>query len=222
MYDRKHFRVTLEGTNASDQDVWTTGWRIAPSPASEPIINYPEMANTLLDSVVAALPAFWDSLRNSIATGTELRSVKVAPVDRDGRYIDNMDSVIRDLQTPLKGNGTTGAHPPQVSVVASLTTGTRRGNATHGRMYLPLTAVKVASSSFTIETSLRQTIANAVVGLLDDSLGTIADISLDPVVMSNIGSGTTRTITTVAVGSIPDTQRRRRNRFTEEYTIVSR
>lgn len=222
MYDRKHFRVTLEGTNASDEDIWTTGWRIAPSLVSEVTVNYPQMAQRLLDAVVAAVPAFWDSLRGSISNGTELRSVKVAPVDRDGRYIDNMDSVIRDLETPLKGNSTTGTHPPQVAVVASLTTGTRRGNATHGRMYLPLTAVKIGSTSFTIEATLRQTIANAVRKLLDDSLGLIVDVSLDPVVMSNIGEGTTRTISAVAVGSIPDTQRRRRNRFTEEYTIVSR
>lgn len=222
MYDRKHFRVTIEGTNASDQDVWSTGWRIAPSLVSEPLINYPAMANTLLDAVVAAVPAFWDSLRSSISNGTELRSVKVAPVDRDGRYIDNMDSVIRDLETPLKGNSTTGTHPPQVAVVASLTTGTRRGNATHGRMYLPLTAVKIGSTSFAIAANERQTIANAVKKLLNDSLGVISDASLDPVVMSNIGNGTTRTISAVAVGSIADTQRRRRNRFTEEYTIVSR
>lgn len=221
MYDRRHFRVTLEGTNATDQDIWTTGWRIAPSPASEPIINYPAMANTLLESVTGAAETFWAALRTRIATGTRLNSVKVAPVDEDGRYIDNMDSVIYDLETPLAG-GNAAAHPPQVSVVASLTTGTRRGNATHGRMYLPLTAVPISSNDFTIATNVRREIAEAVVGLLNDSIGAIADVTLDPVVMSNIGSGTTRTITTVAVGSIPDTQRRRRNRFTEEYTIVSR
>ena len=221
MYDRRHFKVTLEGTNATDQDIWTTGWRIAPSPASEPIINYPEMANTLLESVRGAAETFWDAVRTRIATGTRLNSVKVAPVDEDGRYIDNMDSVIYDWETPLAG-GNAAAHPPQVAVVASLTTGTRRGNATHGRMYLPLTAVPISSNDFTIATNVRKAIADAVVGLLNDSLGTIADITLDPVVMSNIGSGTTRTITTVAIGSIPDTQRRRRNRFTEEYTLSSR
>lgn len=221
MYDRRHFKVTLEGTNATDQDIWTTGWRIAPSPASEPIINYPEMANTLLESVTGAAETFWDAVRGRIAQGTRLNSVKVAPVDEDGRYIDNMDSVIYDWETPLRG-ASGSAHPPQVSVVASLTTGTRRGNATHGRMYLPLTGIAINGNDFTISVADRQAIAQAVVGLLDDSLGTIADISLDPVVMSNIGSGTTRTITTVAVGSIPDTQRRRRNRFTEQYTIVSR
>ena len=221
MYDRRHFKVTLEGTNATDQDIWTTGWRIAPSPASEPIINYPEMANNLLESVTGAAETFWDALKGTIARGTRLNSVKVAPVDEDGRYIDNMDSVIYDWETPLAGTGST-AHPPQVSVVASLTTGTRRGNATHGRMYLPLTAISMSSTDFTIPVAARQVVAQAVVGLLDDSLSTIQDISLDPVVMSNIGSGTTRTITTVAVGSIADTQRRRRNRFTEEYTIVSR
>lgn len=221
MYDRRHFKVTLEGTNATDQDIWTTGWRIAPSPASEPIINYPAMANTLLESVTGAAETFWAAIRSRVAKGTRLNSVKVAPVDEDGRYIDNMDSVIYDLETPLDGS-TGSAHPPQVSVVASLTTGTRRGNATHGRMYLPLTAIAINSDDFTIDTTNRQLIANAVKGLLNDSIGAIADVTLDPVVMSNIGSGTTRTITTVAVGSIPDTQRRRRNRFTEEYTIVSR
>ena len=221
MYDRRHFKVTLEGTNATDQDIWTTGWRIAPSPASEPIINYPEMANNLLESVTGAAETFWDAIRNKVATGTRLNSVKVAPVDEDGRYIDNMDSVIYDWETPLAGSRAV-AHPPQVSVVASLTTGTRRGNATHGRMYLPLTGIIIDPNDFTIAVENRRDVANAVVGLLDDSLSTIQDISLDPVVMSNIGSGTTRTITTVAVGSIPDTQRRRRNRFTEEYTIVSR
>ena len=222
MYDRRHFKVTLEGTNATDQDIWTTGWRIAPSPASEPIINYPAMANTLLESVTGAAETFWSAIRSRVATGTRLNSVKVAPVDEDGRYIDNMDSVIYDWETPLTGNSTSSTHPPQVSVVASLTTGTRRGNATHGRMYLPLTAVPISATAFTISTGERQQIANAVKGLLNDSIGAIADVTLDPVVMSNIGSGTTRTITTVAVGSIPDTQRRRRNRFTEEYTIVSR
>lgn len=221
MYDRRHFKVTLEGTNATDQDIWTTGWRIAPSPASEPIINYPEMANTLLESVTGAAETFWDAVRGRIAQGTRLNSVKVAPVDEDGRYIDNMDSVVYDWETPLRG-GSGLTHPPQVSVVASLTTGTRRGNATHGRMYLPLTGIIINANDFTISVAERQAVAQAVVGLLDDSLGAIADVSLDPVVMSNIGSGTTRTITTVAVGSILDTQRRRRNRFTEEYTIVSR
>ena len=221
MYDRKHFKVTLEGTNATDQDIWTTGWRIAPSPASEPIVNYPAMANTLLESVTGAAETFWGALQARIARGTRLNSVKVAPVDEDGRYIDNMDSVVYDWQTPLAGSGST-AHPPQVSVVASLTTGTRRGNATHGRMYLPLTAINIDSNNFSIDTTNRQLIARSVANLLNDTVGAIADITLDPVVMSNIGSGTTRTITNVAVGSIPDTQRRRRNRFTEEYTIVSR
>lgn len=221
MYDRRHFKVTLEGTNATDQDIWTTGWRIAPSPASEPIINYPEMANNLLESVTGAAETFWSAMRANIATGTRLTSAKVAPVDEDGRYIDNMDSVVYDWETPLAGGGST-AHPPQVSVVASLTTGTRRGNATHGRMYLPLTGIRIEPNDFTINVANRRAVAQAVVALLDDSLNNIADISLDPVVMSNIGSGTTRTITTVAVGSIADTQRRRRNRFTEEYTIVSR
>lgn len=221
MYDRRHFKVTLEGTNATDEDIWTTGWRIAPSPASEPIINYPAMANTLLESVTGAAQTFWTAIQARVARGTRLNSVKVAPVDEDGRYIDNMDSVIYDWETPLRGAGT-NVHPPQVSVVASLTTGTRRGNATHGRMYLPLTAIAINSEDFTISVSERQTIANAVKGLLNDSIGAIADVTLDPVVMSNIGSGTTRTITTVAVGSIADTQRRRRNRFTEQYTIVSR
>lgn len=222
MYDRRHFKVTLEGTNATDQDIWTTGWRIAPSLVTESTVNYPQMAGRLLESVTGAAETFWDALRGRIAQGTRLNSVKVAPVDEDGRYIDNMDSVIYDWETPLAGSSGTNVHPPQVSVVASLTTGTRRGNATHGRMYLPLTAVPVTSSDFTINVVNRREIAQAVVGLLDDSLTALADVSLDPVVMSNIGSGTTRTITTVAVGSIPDTQRRRRNRFTEEYTIVSR
>ena len=222
MYDRRHFRVTLEGTNASDQDVWTTGWRIAPSLVTESTVNYPQMAQRLLESVTGAAETFWSAMGTKIAIGTALSSVKVAPVDRDGRYIDNMDSVIYDWETPLAGRASTNTHPPQVSVVASLTTGTRRGNATHGRMYLPLTAVRLFNEDFTINAPDRQEIAGAVVGLLDDSLTALADVSLDPVVMSNKGEGTTRTITTVAVGSIADTQRRRRNRFTEEYTIISR
>lgn len=222
MYDRRHFRITLEGTNATDQDIWTTGWRIAPSPVSEPIVNYPQMAGRLLESVTGAAETFWSAMSNRIALGTALTSVKVAAVDRDGRYIDNVDSVVYDWETPLPGTSNVNFHPPQVAVVASLTTGTRRGNATHGRMYLPLTAMPVNGFDFTIDVSRRQDVANAVVGLLDDSIGAIADVSLDPVVMSNKGEGTTRTISAVAVGSILDTQRRRRNRFTEEYTIVSR
>lgn len=222
MYDRRHFRVTLEGTNATDQDIWTTGWRIAPSLVTETTVNYPQMAQRLLESVTGAAETFWDSLRGRIAPGTRLTSVKVAPVDVDGRYIENMDSVVYDWETPLAGTASTAFKPPQVAVVASLTTGTRRGNATHGRMYLPLTAMGINANDFTISVENRQEVANAVVALLDDSLNPITDVSLDPVVMSNKGEGTTRTISAVAVGSILDTQRRRRNRFTEEYTIVSR
>lgn len=222
MYDRRHFRVTLEGTNATDEDIWTTGWRIAPSLITEPTVDYPEMAGRLLGTVREAAETFWDTLKPLIGRATHMTSVKVAPVDVDGRYIEDLEAVVYDWETPLTGGPSAAVHPPQISVVASLTTGARRGKATHGRMYLPLTAVPIDSSDFTIAVANRKTVANAVVGLLNDSIGALADVSLDPVVMSNAGEGTTRTITDVAVGSIADTQRRRRNRFVEQYTIVSR
>ena len=61
-----------------------------------------------------------------------------------------------------------------------------------------------------------RTAAGVFLSAVNDITNTGSDPGLISI-MSSKGAGTTKGVTTVAVGNVVDTQRRRRNRLTENY-----
>lgn len=114
----------------------------------------------------------------------------------------------------LAGSITGNQLPYQVAVVISLQTdtATRHGR---GRLYLPAPDVSMCTNGGLSSTCL--TNLDAGFTALFDSLNTDG---LTPVVRNRTAHSST-TITSARVGSVFDTQRRRRNKIAETYTAIA-
>lgn len=133
----------------------------------------------------------------------------------DGSLLDTVDA---PLNQP--GTATVGALPWQCSMVVSLRTGvaTRRGR---GRFYLPPFAIDTVTNGVwiaSVVTGVLNNIAGAFNTYTDPALGRSvgllakADDALDGLIY--------RQVTSIDIGSVPDTQRRRRNRAVETRQIA--
>lgn len=217
MYDRRHFKLTFGGNIREDIDEWTTGIRIAPSSIGT-VVDWASTTQQLGVRMVPIVTAFWNAIRSSVSSGMDFRWIKLAPIGTDGKYIPGVDPYIYDLETPNSGGRGGDSSGPQASIVLSLRTNRNRGPATKGRMYLPLSGALPRGNTFKLPTSIIKTTVEAgqtfIRALELNHEGSI----FAPFIMSGIGSGAINAINFVLVGDMLDTQRRRRNKFTEEYT----
>lgn len=137
--------------------------------------------------------------------------LKIALLDESGRYPDGFEALLYEVVPGQSGSGQTPM-PPQTSLCITLETGATRGRAHRGRIYLPPVTQALGSDGRLSTTQAEQaTLASS--SWLDD----MTDLMIAPaVVMSSLGTGTTRTITGTSVGRVLDTQRRRRRSAPEE------
>lgn len=144
--------------------------------------------------------------------------IKVAAIDVAGHYL----GAPRLYEDTAPTSGEDGFVLPQATVVASLRSPSAVGEANYGRMYLPhsmLTPQDVTPfGSIVRAQELATWMAGwiAALGVITESL---SSPSL-PVIMSSKGAGTAKAITRVAVDTVTDTQRRRRNRLIGSYQFT--
>lgn len=116
--------------------------------------------------------------------------------------------------TPDPGTAASGAVPPQCAVVFSYQTGLA-GRRNRGRSYLPCVAALTSPGALTAAQAL--TIATSMrLFLHDTTTATVGALSFTPCV----GTGSLPAITAVAVDTVIDTQRRRRNKQVSTGTAV--
>lgn len=175
-------------------------------------------------TVMSDLYDSMDDLMSTASCGwadySDLRSVKAAAVSTAGLYLT--EPVIFDSGSPVSGS--TSNVLPQSTVVLSLRSGFTIGKANYGRLYLPHTRPTLTAGGPFVAGATTDAIAAAGVAFLLD-INTIINAAVTdavvPVIMSSVGSGLTRSIDHVAVGNVIDTQRRRRNKLPETYSIDS-
>jgi hypothetical protein len=103
----------------------------------------------------------------------------------------------------------------QLTICISLTTSARRGPASQGRFFMPLPAVganaagHINAASLTALVGTTTTMIENINALLGNGSGWAVSV------LSDLGAA--RHVTGVRVGSVMDTQRRRRNKIPEEY-----
>lgn len=176
-----------------------------------------------IDDVVTDLTAFIGT--SLFHQNLKLEWVKLNKIGPDGKYADPNNTVRRDLATPVAGTAAAG-HPPQVALVATLTTDAQRGLASKGRIFL----AGLSSTGFTrtdglITTTTAADYANGVATLLNNlnnwpGLDAFTE-GLDVAVVSKGNAsnpGVARKVTGVSVGRVLDTQQRRRRDLVENYT----
>lgn len=210
---------TIGGT----PEIANTGIHISQTgaPWSGAVVALGEMdGGTTMSDLYDAMSTFMSTASCGWADYSDLRSVKAAAVGTDGLYLT--EPVIFDSPSP--DSGTTSNVLPQSSIVFSLRSGLTIGRANYGRMYLPHTRPTLTAGGPFVAGATCDAIAAAGVTFIT-ALSTIINAAttdaLVPCLMSSVGSGTTKAIANVQVGNVIDTQRRRRNKLVETYSVDS-
>lgn len=204
-YSEEHLRLTFGGTLGPDE-TWTTGLRFR-------IPTVP--GETDLEDVGLRFYEFLTDTGVQMCQYVRLTWAKLAVVGTDGRYPEDVEAVLWEPESPLGGTGGVNM-PPQVTLAVTLETGTQRGRAARGRMYLPPTSLLPEATGMLTVTQATN-VATAAASFMED----VTDLMGGPaLVMSNIGAGTSRSINAVSVGRVLDTQRRRRRSILEERISV--
>jgi len=194
------FHMTLEGTTNDGTwsfGVWTT--------------NTGDDAAAALTKFQTAVAAMWASgIDAFISDQIAYTAQKVVTVDQStGKQIARADGAVTDA-----GADTGESLPPQVALAVTLRTAlaTRAGR---GRIYLPPFAVSQVVNSRMNATN-KGTTLTAVKGMFD----TLISDGHTPVLYGRTAH-TVTPITTLALGDVFDTQRRRRDAYAETYTSTA-
>lgn len=164
-----------------------------------------------------AIQGFWGLAANGVSPSFVLDEVKLALIDPDGRYPEDFEPMVLPIVPGIPGGATGGSRfPLQTACVASLTTAFVRGRAHRGRIYLPPIQADLTASFQWTGTPWTQRAAG--VALMIEMIN--AQLTGNVAVFSKVGAGTSRQVTGVAVGSRPDTQRRRARQQPETYTTA--
>lgn len=156
--------------------------------------------------------------RNSSAA--RLDYVKLNPIGANGRYANETETILYEWASGDAPAGVTAPGEPQNSLVVSLLTDATRGRASRGRFYPPTGTITVDSATGYIDDQVTAAVAGAALTLLNN-LANMPGVDLQSprvVVASDLGQpGPVRNVTSVAVGDVMDTQRRRRRSLVETY-----
>jgi hypothetical protein len=204
----------------TDGDVtYSSNWTI-----NGPLVVDFDPVSWLTDYAVPSFEAWMP--QPGISDSCRLRALRVAPIGRDGRIVPappyasgTPAQAAWDSNYPL-GNDGADLLPLQVAAVLSHRTG-QVGSVGRGRMFRP----GLSKNATTADARLSSTALAALLPAQVDLLEGLAysggeDVTVVPIVT---GSGYLNyaTITTVRIGDVADTQRRRRRSLVEAYTSAS-
>ena len=195
-------------------DIWTSSLHLNGEIAG------PVLGTSALDDVAADLKKWF--LAINACAGSTLDWVKLNEIDAVTRaYVSKTDTVEKILTPPIGGDGGS-AIPAQLTMCVSLLTDAKRGMASRGRFYPPPTSACVG-----VDYQTGQIGKSTLDPMLDASAQLIRDLNNWPAidgagatVVVLGGNGTMRNVQKIAIGSVPDTQRRRRNALKETYHTI--
>lgn len=204
-------RVIFEGSLGVNSEQWSTGIVFQDpglgqgEPDDAVMLDW---ANNLHGDFVTMVST---TLRTALSSSGTIDRVRIEYYNGAG----GLTSVVESTSSPVAGL-TIADQPYSSACVLSLSTGLS-GSRRRGRMYWPALAAAVdANGKFTGTTSATNFAISAkeLIDLIGSSYG--GALNLEPGVYSGVLDDVT-TVTAVRVGSIPDTQRRRRDNLVETY-----
>lgn len=220
-------RCTVSGTCWSGSEIWSTSFYIGS--VGEDTSN-PTQA--FADAIRTAWTAFFTSAGSGIGNQWKTDQIKLAQIGTDGKT--SLSNVIyAPYGTAITGQNSSFHYPPQVSVAATLAVTGARGLAAKGRMYLPginaglqanaqMSSTDAQSIANNVKTFIEAVNAAAPAGekviLASQGRRTKgADGKYTPVP----GTAVNAVVNQVRVGTVFDTQRRRRNGLKEQYLTAA-
>jgi len=220
-YENITHRVTFIGDMFTGQEEWNTGFYIGNESGGDMGVD-PSLAEA--QACATAFSTFFTTAANAINGNYRFLGAKVSSVNTTG-HVDAATTQFYNLPTPVQGAGSGVSFPPQISVVATLSTIRTRGHGSKGRMYLPGISAGPDSTGHiaaTTVTSLTNTLKTCL-----DAINAHADVPGE--IVLNSAAVTTPIaraaimlpIQSIKIGNVYDTQRRRRNALAESYTTAT-
>lgn len=203
----ERLRFTIEGDLGAGLEQWSSGCAFRPAPgfAADPA----DVQGWCENIYNAAATVFPVAVLNRMSSGCRITGVRAQYYGPSGPALY---SGFRAFTTPLAGQGTISM-PPQCSMVVSLLTSIA-GRKFRGRMYWPNLAGSMTSSmKLTVPAGTATGFATMLNEIASRYPG--PDI-IEPAVYSAVDQALT-SVTSVRVGDVVDTQRRRRDALTEIY-----
>lgn len=214
-YPGNHLHLTFGGT-LPGSELWQCGLRYRPVGSGTgswqnkiDAIDLPYLSTHLM--------SMFADVRMIFSVQQVLRWVKLAGIGPDGHYAT--EPKVYELSPGQGGAQTSGViMPNQVSLVVSLRSGLTIGKANKGRYYLPGPGLGVGTDGRWPAGQLNDWLSCQLQMLraLEGDVSTeLQDFKF--AIISSLGAGTWNDVAEVAVGQVPDTQRRRRNALAEAY-----
>lgn len=219
-YANAHVKVTIFGSSCDGAEEWSTGFRMGSE--AEASGNF-GVGDGFVDALLPLWQTFYTNGNVGIHSSWKTLGIKAAVILPDGKT-DLANVVTASYGTPISGGTSLGPFPPQVALVAQLAAASPVGLGAKGRMYLPGVSLPLNTNGH---------LANNAQGLIATALATFLDAAENatnsPGYVINASKGrpgvpftapVNRRVTSVRVGSVYDTQRRRRNGLTEQYATA--
>lgn len=211
----QHIRMTMIGTvgpasgGGTRVEAFSYGINLSdPATAEDPVDNESQAIDLANDA-----KAFHGRPTSWMSDQCVLQLVKFARIGADGKYLQE-PRVVEVLQP---GGGGALKYPLQVALAVSLNTA-RRGASGRGRFYLPCPTVPFGTAQGQFDSAQVLAVAQSVATFLtavNDQPG-LEGIAPKVTVASSLGFNSD--VTSVRVGSVPDTIRSRRRQLLEAYS----
>jgi hypothetical protein len=220
----KHHLLAFGGPFGEDEQ-WSCSLRMTSATiAAAPDALVDATADDQVDQFAANVQQFMIDAGGFWMKPARLGYVKVNGIGSDGKYIGS-ETHQKIWDVPWSRTDTNSTGPFQISTAITLRTDSRRGLASHGRFFVP-TAVPTIDQNGYVTGSFQNIWATAAVNLikaLNNDVGPDAPGTPDVCVVSrgknlgnnNWGEGKWNRVTSVEVGNVLDTQRRRRRSLRE-------
>jgi len=214
-YAHRVNRVTISGQMYGGNEIWTTGFYCgsasgdAPAPTDAAAEMIADEWQTFFTAVGTAISYLWHT-----------NTVKITPISAGGA-IDIPGIKSYSYPAAIVGQSGAAGNPPQVALVATLVADSGVGNGGKGRMFIPGLTAGVDTTGH-IPTGTANTVAAGIATFLGN-VGASFDAPGLPInaAKTSVATGTlaiNRVLTSVKVGNVYDTQRRRRNALAETYS----
>lgn len=227
-YEYKFARIVISGDCYGGAEQWATGFQMGNSGADVTTID-PLAAEKVAD----AWKVFWINSTYHFSSSFRTTNTKVSLINTNGTT--DVSNISYHTLSPVSvGGSPDNPMPAQITLAATMSSNNPRGLASKGRMYLPGFAHTVEAATGKVPTARTAEIATGFKAFLD---AVNASVYLpERVVIASKGhktaaldtngqpvytDGITAIITGVRIGNVFDTQRRRRNQLTEQYSTAT-
>lgn len=216
-YANAHVKVTIFGTMCDGGEEWSTGFHMG---QEDPAGGNFGIGEGFPQALLPLWETFFKSATAGFSINTKTVGIKCALLMPDGKT-DLANVVTASYASPIAGQKAGSLFPPQISLVAQLAAASPVGLASKGRMYLPGITHTVNTNGH-ISVTEGTNVATGLATFLDGAENAVNS----PGYVMNVSKGrvgvpftapVNKRVTSVKVGSVYDTQRRRRNGLREIY-----